>query len=71
MEGPGLVEKTRQLTDLELAILLSLMADQHCIIETHEDVIDRLGDELELVCFTRNLIYDRYFISQVFFSDSF
>ena len=49
MEGPHLVEKAHEFTDLELAILLSLVAEQHCIIDTHEEAIDSLGHELAFV----------------------
>ncbi|KAI9830495.1 MAG: hypothetical protein M1826_004732 [Phylliscum demangeonii] len=40
--------KAQSLTDLELAILLCLAAEQHCIIETDEEAIDRVARELEL-----------------------
>ena len=49
MDLPGLVEKVQQLTDLELAILLSLIAGQHCIITAGPDDMDSLEQELDLV----------------------
>lgn len=49
MEATGLVEKIQELTDLELAVLLSLVASQHCIIQTEEDSLDSLEQELRLV----------------------
>lgn len=50
MEDGELHEKLEELTDLEIAILLSLVAKQHCIIDTEEDAIDDLEKELRLVC---------------------
>lgn len=52
MEDGELHEKLEELTDLEIAILLSLVAKQHCIIDTEEDAIDDLEKELRLVCAT-------------------
>ena len=37
MEASNIVEKTRRLNDVELAILLCLTADQHCIIRSRVD----------------------------------
>ena len=50
MEASSLVQKAQRLTDLELAILLCLIADHHCIIDTDEEALERLSDELALVC---------------------
>lgn len=44
-----LVERVQGLTDVELAVLLSLVAGQHCIIETEEESIKALAEELQLV----------------------
>ena len=41
--------KVQELTDVELAILLCLVANQHCIIETEGDALDALQEELQLV----------------------
>lgn len=49
MNTSGLVERVQELTDLELAILLSLMADKHCIITAEPDDLDLLEQELHLV----------------------
>jgi len=49
MEGFGLVERVQELTDLELAVLLSLVARQHCIIQAEQDDLEPLGQELRLV----------------------
>lgn len=49
MEGTGLIERVQELTDLELALLLSLVAGEHCIIQTEEEALDPLEEELELV----------------------
>ena len=49
MENTDLVEKIQELTDLELAVLLSLVASQHCIIQAEEASLDSLEEELRLV----------------------
>lgn len=49
MEEIGLIERIQELTDLELALLLSLVAGEHCIIQTEEEALDPLEGELELV----------------------
>ncbi|KAF6222159.1 hypothetical protein HO133_001245 [Letharia lupina] len=45
----GLVERVQELTDLELAMLLSLVAGQHCIVAAEQDDLDSLEQELQLV----------------------
>ncbi|KAK5241148.1 hypothetical protein LTR16_009710, partial [Cryomyces antarcticus] len=42
-------DKVQQLSDLELATLLCLVAEQHCIIQAEEDSLDDLEQELALV----------------------
>lgn len=49
MLDTDLVERVQGLTDVELAVLLSLVASQHCIIETEQDTIEALAEELQLV----------------------
>lgn len=49
MEEISLIERIQDLTDLELALLLSLVAGEHCIIQTEEEALDSLEEELELV----------------------
>ena len=49
MEEIGLIERIQELTDLELALFLSLVAGEHCIIQTEEEALDPLEEELELV----------------------
>jgi len=44
-----LVEKVQTLSDLELAALVCLVAEQHCIIETERQLLDNVGEELKLV----------------------
>lgn len=41
--------KVQALSDLELAVLVCLTANQHCIIETDRDLIDDVEAELQLV----------------------
>ena len=49
MDDRSLSEQIHNLSDLELANLLCLIADQHCIINTDEESLDTLADELQLV----------------------
>jgi hypothetical protein len=46
MEGLDLIP---DLTDLELAILLCLTAQEHCLIETKKDYVEDVAKELALV----------------------
>jgi len=50
-----LVEKVQSLSDIELAVLLCLVADQHCIIETEASLLDAVKEELSLVSY-QNLL---------------
>lgn len=58
MDSSGLVARAQELTDLELAMLLSLVAGQHCIITTEQDDLDLLEQELHLVTRTISLLID-------------
>ena len=49
MDVDGIVAKVQCLSDLELATLLCLIAKQHCLIETEEDLIDDVSQELAVV----------------------
>ena len=49
MEQRMIVAKVQELTDVELATLLCLVANQHCIIETEDEALDALQEELQLV----------------------
>lgn len=40
------------LTDLELAVLLSLVTHEHCLIQTTEECVEDVAKELALVLFT-------------------
>lgn len=44
-----LVEKVQTLSDLELAVLVCLIAEQHCIVETETQLLDTVEAELKLV----------------------
>ncbi|KAF2734512.1 hypothetical protein EJ04DRAFT_493463 [Polyplosphaeria fusca] len=48
-EGRFLAKKVQSLSDIELAILLCLVVDQHCILQAEEDVISGLEAELHIV----------------------
>ena len=50
MEIHKLVERVQNLSDLELAALLCLIARQHCCIEVEDELVDDLAQELALVC---------------------
>lgn len=43
------MDRFRSLDDVQLAILLSLVARNHCLITTDEEHLDRLQQELERV----------------------
>lgn len=49
MDDQLLLDHIHDLTDLELAILLSLVANEHCLIETDDQTQDDLAAELGLV----------------------
>ncbi|MCJ1284083.1 hypothetical protein MMC26_003414 [Xylographa opegraphella] len=49
MEDEGILSKVQDLTDVELALLLCLVANQHCIVETIDEAVDRLEDEIQLI----------------------
>jgi hypothetical protein len=49
MDVEAVVAKVQQLSDLELATLLCLVAKQHCLIETEEDLLVDVSHELALV----------------------
>jgi hypothetical protein len=49
MADETLVNKIHDLSDLELATLICLVAQEHCIIDTDPDVLDDLVQELQLV----------------------
>ena len=49
MDSSALVERVQELTDIELAILLSLTSDQHCNVIAERDDLEPLLQELELV----------------------
>ena len=49
MDLEAVVGKVQHLSDLELATLLCLVAKQHCLIETEEDFVDDVAQELALV----------------------
>lgn len=49
MAEESLISKVQNLSDLELATLICLVAQEHCIIDTDPSVLDDLVQELELV----------------------
>lgn len=51
MAEKALLDKVHDLSDLELAALICLVAQEHCIIDTEPDALDDLVQELELVMF--------------------
>ena len=48
MADETLLDRVHDLSDLELAALICLVAQEHCIIDTEPDVLDDLVQELEL-----------------------
>lgn len=49
MSHPGIANIVPELTDLELAVFVCLVSQEHCLIETHDDGVDDLAKELALV----------------------
>lgn len=49
MLSQEIAEKVAELSDLELALLLGLLAPGHCLIQTEENALDSLQQELQLV----------------------
>jgi hypothetical protein len=49
MDFSDFVNNVQDLSDLELATLLCLIAKEHCIFETSDELIDDLASELALV----------------------
>lgn len=47
--GKPAVNIINELSDLELAALICLVCNQHCIIRTPSDLLDGLEGELQLV----------------------
>ena len=47
------IDIVQDLSDLELATLLCLVAKEHCLIEANDELIDDLAAELALVRSTR------------------
>lgn len=49
MDVDTLLDRVHDLSDLELAVLLSLIAEQHCLIESSDEIQDDVAAELGLV----------------------
>ena len=49
MNEADILKGVQELTDIELALLLCLVAGQHCVIETEEEFLETLVEELQLV----------------------
>jgi hypothetical protein len=54
-ETSRLVNKVQELGDIELAALLCLIAQEHCIIEADEEELENVEQELGLVRIEREL----------------
>lgn len=50
MADENVLKKVHNLSDVELAALLSLISREHCLISTPPDALDDLIEELLLVC---------------------
>lgn len=48
-QNSKLVEKVQALSDIELAVLLCLMTDQHCIVEAEPLLLPAVEQELQIV----------------------
>lgn len=56
----SIAQKVQALGDLELAVLICLVSDQHSIIETQERLIDDVQEELTLVSLQSNSCATKY-----------
>lgn len=50
MDSMNIADLALDLSSLEVALLLSIIAREHCLIETTEDAIHDVAKELALVC---------------------
>jgi len=55
MDISDFVDNVQDLSDLELATLLCLIAKEHCLFETADEFMDDLASELALVCYPSNI----------------
>ncbi|KAL9593789.1 MAG: hypothetical protein Q9179_005697 [Wetmoreana sp. 5 TL-2023] len=55
-----LVQKVEGLSDLELALLLSFVANEHCLIQTEENGLYHLQQELQLVRLNDHIFLSHY-----------
>lgn len=62
---PPLSAKAQQLSDVELAVLLSLASEEHCIIHSETESLGDLRDEVQLVCRASRLIIDPFVLSHL------
>ncbi|KAK5952064.1 hypothetical protein OHC33_006951 [Knufia fluminis] len=53
MEVQSLLDNIQELSDLELGVLLSLIAQGHCLMTTEDDLVDDLANELSLIASER------------------
>jgi hypothetical protein len=58
MDVSDFVDHVQDLSDLELATLLCLIAKEHCLFETADALIDDLASELALV--SRSLLSENH-----------
>lgn len=49
MDVSNFLENVQDLSDLELATLLCLVAKEHCLVETADELVDDLASELALI----------------------
>lgn len=53
MDVQNLLDNIQELSDLELGVLLSLIAQGHCLMTTEDDLVDDLANELSLIASER------------------
>lgn len=53
MDVHNLLDNIQELSDLELGVLLSLIAQGHCLMTTEDDLVDDLANELSLIASER------------------
>jgi hypothetical protein len=62
-EASTLLSKVQELGDIELAALLCLIAQEHCIIETDEEELENVKQELALV--RMEIEYQMFYLTDV------
>lgn len=64
MDSSAIQNLVSELTDLELAVLLALVCQEHCVIETPLVNLDNVSNELALVFFLSLLSFGHLYLTE-------